>query len=191
MRCEISTHEETIERLQDKIQTIQNDHSRELMQLEAKHRSELNRKETEHVQETTRLKNRIAWQSHIIGCLSFLLLKTSDIFRKAVHSIIRFARDYYKSRFDTEQVYDIKNALNLFGDDRQSHQAAGDFLYFTARQRVNLTTGSKSKPDGKLTMWWKGIMTSSRKEVFDEKIIPLSYNPRFRSNDRNQCRLFE
>ena len=54
LRCEISTHEETIERLQDKIQTIQNDHSRELMQLEAKHRSELNRKETEHVQETTR-----------------------------------------------------------------------------------------------------------------------------------------
>lgn len=74
-------------------------------------------------------------QSHIIGCLSFLLLKTSDIFRKAVHSIIRFARDYYKPRFDTEQVSDIKNALNLFGDDRQSHQAAGDFLYFTARQK--------------------------------------------------------
>ena len=135
LRCEISTHEETIERLQDKIQTIQNDHSRELMQLEAKHRSELNRKETEYVQETTRLKKRIAWQSHIIGCLSFLLLKTSDIFRKAVHSVIRFARDYYKPRFDTEQVSDIKNALNLFGDDRQSHQAAGDFLYFTARQK--------------------------------------------------------
>ena len=135
LRCEISTHEETIEQLQDRIQTIQNDYSRELMQLEAKHRSELNRKETEHAQETTRLKNRIAWQSHIIGCLSFLLLKTSDIFRKAVHSIIRFARDYYKPRFDTEQVSDIKNALNLFGDDRQSHQAAGDFLYFTARQK--------------------------------------------------------
>ena len=135
LRCEISTHEETIERLQDKIQTIQNDHSRELMQLEAKHRSELNRKETEHAQETTRLKNRIAWQSHIIGCLSFLLLKTSDIFRKSVHSVIRFARDYYKSRFDTEQVSDIKSALNLFGDDRQSHQAAGDFLYFTASQK--------------------------------------------------------
>lgn len=98
MRCEISTHEETIEQLQDRIQTIQNDYSRELMQLEAKHRSELNRKETEHAQETTRLRNWIAWQGHIIGCLSFLLLKTSDIFRKAVHSIIRFARDYYKPR---------------------------------------------------------------------------------------------
>ena len=132
LRCEISTHEETIERLQDKIHTIRSDHSRKLMQLETKHQSELNRKETEHTQETIRLKNRIAWQSHIIGCLSFLLLKTSNIFHKAVHSVIRFARNYYKSRLDTEQVSDIKNALNLFGDDRQSYQAAGDFLYFTA-----------------------------------------------------------
>lgn len=29
-----------------------------------------------------------------------------------------------------------------------------------------LTTGSKSKSDGRLTMWWKGIITNSRKEAF-------------------------
>lgn len=29
---------------------------------------------------------------------------------------------------------------------------------------------SKSRPDGKLIMWWKGIMTNSRKRIFDEKI---------------------
>lgn len=50
LRCEISTYEETIKRLQDKIQTMQNDHSRELMQLETKHRAELDRRETEHAQ---------------------------------------------------------------------------------------------------------------------------------------------
>ena len=80
-------------------------------------------------------KNRIAWQNLIIESLGFLLLKTSEIFRKAVHGIIRLARDYYKPRFDTEQVADIKGALNLFGEDRQSHRAAGDFLYFTAKQK--------------------------------------------------------
>ena len=133
MRHEITTHEETIEQLQDKIQTMQSDHHRELMRLEAKHQSELNRKEAAHREETTRLQNRISWQDRIIGCLSFLLLKTSDIFRKAVRSIIRLARDYYKPRFDAEQVSDIKSALNLFGDDKQSHRAAGDFLYITAK----------------------------------------------------------
>ena len=50
-------------------------------------------------------------------------------------SIVRFARDYYKPRFDTEQVSDIKSALSLFGEDRQSHRVAGDFLYFTAKQK--------------------------------------------------------
>ena len=169
LRCEVSTHEETIERLQDKIQTIQNDHSRELMQLEAKHRSELNRKETEHAQETTRLKNRIAWQSHIIGCLSFLLLKTSDIFRKAVHSIIRFARDYYKSRFDTEQVSDIKNALNLFGDDRQSHQAAGDFLYFTARQKGEFDNREQIKARREVDNVVEGNYDQQQKRGFSMK----------------------
>lgn len=81
------------------------------------------------------LQQEACWRVFRYGCLSFLLLKTSDIFRKAVYSVIRFACDYYKLRFDTEQVSDIKSALNLFGDDRQSHQAAGDFLYFTAKQK--------------------------------------------------------
>ena len=57
---EISTHEETIEQLQGKIQIIQSGHHRELMKLENKHQSKLSRKEAEHAQEITRLKNRIA-----------------------------------------------------------------------------------------------------------------------------------
>ena len=142
---EISTHEETIERLQDKIQTMQNNHHSELMKLEAKHQSELNRKDAAHTEETARLKNRISWQNQIIGCFSFLLLKTSDIFRKAVNGIIRLARDYYKPRFDAEQVSDIKSALNLFGDDKQSHQAAGDFLYITAIRKGKLDNREQIK----------------------------------------------
>lgn len=101
--------------------------------------------------------------------LSFLLLKMSDIFRKAVHSVIRFARDYYKPRFDTEQVSDIRSTLNLFVDDRQSHRTAGNFCISQPSKRVNLTIESKLKPNGKLTMWWKGIMTSSRKEDFRQE----------------------
>jgi len=145
LRHEIATHEETIEQLQGRIQTMQGDHHRELMKLEAKHQSELNRKEAAHTEETARLKNRISWQNQIIGTLSFFLLKTSDIFRKAVNGIIRLARDYYKPRFDAEQVSDIKSALNLFGDDRQSHQVAGDFLYITATQKGKLDNREQIK----------------------------------------------
>ena len=169
LRCEISTHEETIERLQDKIQTIQNDHSRELMQLEAKHRSELNHKETEHAQETASLKNRIAWQSYTIGCLSFLLLKTSDIFRKAVHSVIRFTRDYYKPRFDMEQVSDIKSALNLFGDNKQSYKAAGDFLYFTAKQKGGFDNREQIRAKREVDNVVEGNYDQQQKRTFSIK----------------------
>ena len=166
---EVATHGEAIEALQTRIQTMQNDHHRERMELEAKNLSELSRKEAAHTEETTRLKNRILWQNHIIGCLSFLLLKTSDIFRKAVHSIIRFARDYYKSRFDTEQVYDIKNALNLFGDDRQSHQAAGDFLYFTARQKGEFDNREQIKARREVDNVVEGNYDQQQKRGFSMK----------------------
>ena len=33
-------------------------------------------------------------------------------------------------------------------------------------KRAGLTNGSKSKPDGRLTMWWRDIMTNNRKKVF-------------------------
>lgn len=145
LRHEISTHEETIGLLQGRIQAMQNDHHRELLKLEARHQSELNRKDAAHTEETTRLKNRISWQNLIIGSLSFLLLKTSDIFRKAVNSVIRLAKDYYKPRFDAEQVSDIRSALNLFGDDKQSQRAAGDFLYITAAQKGKLDNREQIK----------------------------------------------
>ena len=145
LRHEISTHEETIGLLHGRIQAMQNDHHRELMKLEARHQSELNRKDAAHTEETARLKKHISWQNLIIGSLSFLLLKTSDIFRKAVNSVIRLAKDYYKPRFDAEQVSDIKSALNLFGDDRQSHQVAGDFLYITATQKGKLDNREQIK----------------------------------------------
>ena len=135
LRHEISTHEETIGQLQGTIRTMQNSHHRELMKLKTEHQSELSHRDAVHSEETMKLKNRIAWQNLIIESLGFLLLKTSEIFRKAVHGITCLARDYYKPRFDTEQVADIKGALNLFGEDRQSHRAAGDFLYFTAKQK--------------------------------------------------------
>jgi len=72
----------------------------------------------------------------IIGSLGSLCSKTSDIFRKVVHCVIRF---------DTEQMSDIKRALTLFGDDRQSHRAAGDFLYFAAKQKGNLDSREQVK----------------------------------------------
>ena len=116
-----------------------------------------------HSEETMKLKNRITWQNLIIESLGFLLLKTSEIFRKAVHGIIRLARDYYKPRFDTEQVSDIKKALNLLGDDKQSHQAGGDFLYFTARQKGEFDNREQIKARREVTNVVEGNYNQQQK----------------------------
>ena len=92
-----------------------------------------------------RLKKRISWQNHIISSLSYLLLRTNEIFRKAVNNIIHLAKDYWQQRFDAGQVTEVKNALKLFGDDKQSQQAAGDFLYFTAKQKGELDSREQIK----------------------------------------------
>jgi hypothetical protein len=80
-----------------------------------------------------------------------------------------FGRDYYKSRFDTEQVYDIKNALNLFGDDRQSHQAAGDFLYFTARQKGEFDNREQIKARREVDNVVEGNYDQQQKRGFSMK----------------------
>ena len=92
-----------------------------------------------------RLKKRISWQNHIICCLGYLLLRTNEIFRKAVNNIIHLAKDYWQQCFDVGQVTEVKNALKLFGDDKQSQQAAGDFLYFTAKEKGNFESREQIK----------------------------------------------
>lgn len=170
LRHEITTHEETIEQLQCKIQTMQSDHHRELLKLEAKHLFELNRKEAAHMEETTRLKNRISWQDRIIGCLSFPLIKTSDIFRKAVHNVIRLARDYYKPRFDADRCQTSKALLTCSVTTSNHIVLQGIPCTLPPSKKGIWIAGSKSKPDGKSITWWREIMTNSKKGTFDEKI---------------------
>ena len=57
---EVAGHEETIEALQDRIQTMQADHSRQMAEVERKHRREIADKETKHKEEISFLKTVIA-----------------------------------------------------------------------------------------------------------------------------------
>lgn len=56
----IADHEETIEALQDRIQTMQADHSREIREMQQKHSREITDKDTRHKQEISFLKTVIA-----------------------------------------------------------------------------------------------------------------------------------
>ena len=57
---EVADHEETIEALQDRIQTMQADHSREIREMQQRHGREIADKDTRHKQEISFLKTVIA-----------------------------------------------------------------------------------------------------------------------------------
>ena len=57
---EVATHGEAIEPLQDRIQTMQADHSRQMAEIQQKHRREIVDKEAKHKQEISFLKTVIA-----------------------------------------------------------------------------------------------------------------------------------
>jgi|GEM_PF-79069 len=57
---EVADHEETIEALQDRIQTMQADHSREIREIRQEHQKEIADKEARHKQEISFLKTVIA-----------------------------------------------------------------------------------------------------------------------------------
>lgn len=57
---EIADHEETIEALQNRIQTMQADHSRKIREIQRKHGREIANKDTRHKEEISFLKTVIA-----------------------------------------------------------------------------------------------------------------------------------
>lgn len=70
----VATHEETIETLQAKIQTIQTEHSRQMLEIQQKHIKEIQTKDTEHKKEvsrlTTLLNKTLKWFPQIKGMLN-------------------------------------------------------------------------------------------------------------------------
>ena len=56
---EVAAHEETIEALQDKIQTMQADHSRQMLDMQQRHRTEIQAKDTDHKREVSGLKRLV------------------------------------------------------------------------------------------------------------------------------------
>lgn len=57
---EVVKHEETIETLQGKIQTMQTNHNRQVLEIQQQHRKEMERKDTEYKKEVSRLRTVIS-----------------------------------------------------------------------------------------------------------------------------------
>ena len=72
-------------------------------------------------------------------------MQSNGTFRKAVDSIISFAKDTYRSIFSREETKTIKNVMEAFGKDREDYRAIGTFLVFTADKKESLSNSEYRK----------------------------------------------
>lgn len=72
-------------------------------------------------------------------------MQSNDTFRKAVDSIISFAKDTYRSILSREESKTIKSVMEAFGKDKEDYRAIGTFLVFTADEKKSLSNSEYRK----------------------------------------------
>lgn len=72
-------------------------------------------------------------------------MQSNGIFRKAVDSIISFAKDTYRSIFSREEAKTIKSVMEAFGKDKEDYRTIGTFLVFTADKKEALSNSEYRK----------------------------------------------
>ena len=74
-----------------------------------------------------------------------LLARNNATFRNAIDTIIRFAKDTYRSIFSREDAKTIKSVMEAFGKDKEDYRTIRTFLVFTADKKENLSNSEYSK----------------------------------------------
>ena len=95
--------------------------------------------------EINNLKDRISWRDKMLGMFKKILMQSNGTFRKAVDSIINFAKDTYRSIFSREEAKTIKSVMEAFGKNKEDYRAIGTFLVFTADKKENLSNSEYRK----------------------------------------------
>ena len=95
--------------------------------------------------EINNLKDRISWRDKMLRIFTRILMQSNGTYRKAVDSIINFAKDTYRSIFSREEAKTIKSVMEAFGKNKEDYRAIGTFLVFTADKKENLSNSEYHK----------------------------------------------
>ena len=95
--------------------------------------------------EIRNLKDRLSWRDKMLRIFTKILMQSNGTFRKAVDTIISFAKDTYRSIFSREETKTIKSVMEAFGKDKEDYKAIGTFLVFTANKKEPLSNSEYCK----------------------------------------------
>ena len=96
-------------------------------------------------EEIRNLKDRLSWRDKMLRIFTKILMQSNGTFRKAVDSIISFAKDTYRSIFSREEAKTIKSVMEAFGKDKEDYKTIGTFLMLTADKKENLSNSEYRK----------------------------------------------
>ena len=96
-------------------------------------------------EEIRNLKDRLSWRDKMLRIFTKILMQSNGTFRKAVDSIISFAKDTYRSIFSREESKTIKSVMEAFGKDKEDYRAIGTFLVFTTDKKETLSNSEYRK----------------------------------------------
>lgn len=98
----------------------------------------------------------------MLGMFTKILMQSNGTFRKAVDSIINFAKDTYRSIFSREEAKTIKSVMEAFGKNKEDYRAIGTFLVFTADKKRTYPTASTARLFAKWMMLLSADMNRRR-----------------------------
>ena len=96
-------------------------------------------------EEIRNLKDRLSWRDKMLRIFTKILMQSNGTFRKAVDSIISFAKDTYRSIFSREEAKTIKSVMEAFGKDKEDYKTIGTFLMLMADKKENLSNSEYRK----------------------------------------------
>lgn len=75
-----------------------------------------------------RLQGTLKTSQDILNVIADILYKASEVFRRAIDAIIRFATEKYKSIFSNDEAADIKSVMQSYGETTEQQKAVGAWL---------------------------------------------------------------
>ena len=82
-----------------------------------------------------RLQGTLKTSQDILNVIADILYKASEVFRRAIDAIIRFATEKYKSIFSNDEAADIKSVMQSYGEATEQQKAVGAWLCDYAEHR--------------------------------------------------------
>lgn len=117
----------------------------ELQAVQRSYRQQVKITTQKNAEKLKSLQAKVEWRQKALDLLSAYLMRTHELFKRAVQAVIDFAKEKYQSHFHQEQAAIVNEAIHCFANSTKGKQAIGNMLIGTAIDVGRLNTAQEYK----------------------------------------------